>query len=111
VLAHYRSITFQAVYATFWKKPFESFLDDAPASDGEILKHISPATVQKLQLGDASMKYDENVLLIRNEFLSAFDTLESWWNSNKKKGGVGGVVVTGQPGIGECYFFLLALWY
>jgi hypothetical protein len=105
---------FQAVYATFWNKPFDSFLDDAPANDGgQILRYISRATIQKLELH--RVRFMENVLFIRNEFVSAFDTIESMWKKDHvvdsdgvvvtDKPGMGGVVVTGQPGIGECYFF------
>jgi hypothetical protein len=42
------------------------------------------------------MNYQEEVLLIREEYITAFDTFK-YWNL-----GGGGVVVTGQPGIGAC---------
>jgi hypothetical protein len=45
------------------------------------------------------MKYIEKVLLIRDEYVPAFDTLESWWKHSERGCGV---VVTGQPGIGAC---------
>ena len=95
------------MYAAFWKKSLDSILDDAPADDGgKVLKYVPAAALQKLQLGH--MKYNEEVLLIREEFVPAFDTLESWWKCSQRGGGV---VVTGQPGIGACYSFLLAVWY
>lgn len=61
------------------------------------------ATLRMLQLG--SMKYNEEVLLIREEYVIAFNTL----GGPSQRGG--GIVILGQPGIGVCYFSLLALWY
>ena len=93
---------FQTVYAALWKKSLDSILDEAPAVDGRhVLLCISPTTIQKLQLDD--MKCNEEVLLIREEYVSAFDTLKSWYKCSERGGGV---VVTGQPGIGACHSFL-----
>ena len=89
---------FQTVYAALWKKPLDSILHDAPADDsGKVLKYVPAAALQKLQL--RRMKYNEKVLLIREEYVPAFDTLESWWKCSERGGGV---VVTGQHGIGAC---------
>ena len=54
------------------------------------------------------MKKFREVLLIREEYVPAFDTLESWWKCSQRGGGV---VVTGQPGIGACHSFsILSCW-
>ena len=98
---------FQTVYTALWKKSLDSILDDTPANDsGQVLKYVPAAAIQRLQLGH--MKYIEDVLLFRKEYDTAFNTLESWWKCSQKGGGV---IVTGQPGIGACYSFLLVLWY
>jgi len=41
------------------------------------------------------LKYPENVLLIRDEYFSAFKTMVSWSKNFR-----GGAVITGQSGIG-----------
>ena len=87
---------FQTVYDTLWKKPLDSILHDTPADDdGKVFKYVPAAALLKLQV--RRMKYNEKVLLIREEYVLAFDTLVSWWKCSERGGGV---VVTGQPGIG-----------
>lgn len=71
---------------------------------GQVLKYVPSATLQNLELHH--MNFSEEVTLIREEFVQAFNTLQSW-SARRQRGG--GVVVTGQPGIGVCYSFLLVL--
>ncbi len=87
---------FQTLYNAVWKKPLDSILHDAPAdASGSVLKYIPLTVLDELRL--TYMTYREEVLLIREEYDTAFDTFQSW----SQEGG-GGVVVTGQPGIGAC---------
>lgn len=61
---------------------------------GTVLKYISSAMLVKLKL--KYVHYQEEILLIREEYITAFNTFKDW-NSES-----GGVVAIGQPGIGEC---------
>ena len=84
------------MYTALWKQPLDSILRDAPANAGEkVLKYIPLSLLA--ELGLTSVNYRDKVLLIREEYNTLFDTLEDW----NQLGG-GGVVVTGQPGIGAC---------
>ena len=86
---------FQTLYTALWKKPLDSILHDAPAdASGTVLKHIPHAVLMKLKL--EYMHYQDEVLLIREEYITAFNTFKNW---NRVERG-GGVVVTGQRGIG-----------
>ena len=87
---------FQTLYTAVWKKPLDSILHDVPG--GSVLKYIPFTILDELRL--TSMNYRDEVLLIREEYDTAFDTFQYW----SREGG-GGVVVTGQPGIGAYYFF------
>ena len=89
--------SFQTLYTAVWKKPLDSILYDAPANaSGSVLKYIPLTVLDELRL--TSMTYREEVLLVREEYDTAYDTFQSW----SKEVGSGGVVVTGQPGIGAC---------
>lgn len=89
---------FQTLYNALWKKPLDPILQNAPARAGTpVLKHIPFSMLKELGLIPL-MNFPEEVLLIREEYEIAFDTFQDW----SRKGG-GGVVVTGQPGIGACY--------
>lgn len=77
-------------------------LDDSDAAldflAGEsVLKHIPLSTLKDLGLTPL-MNFPEEVLLIRGEYDTALDTFQDWSQT-----GGGGVVVTGQPGIGACH--------
>ena len=89
---------FQTLYNALWEKPFDPILQNAPARAGApVLKHIPLSMLKELGL-ISLMNFPEEVLLIREEYDAAFDTFQAW----SRKGG-GGVVVTGQPGIGARY--------
>jgi hypothetical protein len=87
---------FQKVYDALWKKPLDLMLRDVvtPAEKG--LKYVPSDILETLGL--FHMMFREYVLLIRDEYITAFCTLHSWSSGNQS--GLGGVVVTGQPGIG-----------
>jgi hypothetical protein len=70
---------------------------DYAGAGAPVLKHIPLSMLKELGLIPL-MNFPEEVLLIREEYDTALDTFQDW----SQKGG-GGVVVTGQPGIGECY--------
>jgi hypothetical protein len=75
--------------------PLYDMLDNLTIPSGKSFKYFSEQLLQDLQFG--RMDYHEKVLLIREEYVTTYNTLESW------SGGIsagGGVVVTGQPGIG-----------
>ncbi|KAF8342458.1 hypothetical protein F5887DRAFT_974351 [Amanita rubescens] len=95
---------FQTLYGALWNKPLDSILLDAPASaSGSVLKYISLSVLE--DLGLTSMNYEEDVLLIRKEYDTALDTFKRWSLVRKS----GGVVVTGQPGIGKTIFLFYVL--
>ena len=78
-----------------WGKNLEEMLLDVPDCEG--LKYLPKAQVDHLQIG--YLGYLEEVLLIRKEHIFAMNNLTS---KSLRKGG--GVVVTGQPGIGMDLF-------
>ena len=89
---------FQTLYNALWKKSLDPILKNAPAQAGApVLKHIPLSILKQLGLIPL-MNFPEEVLLIREEYDTALNTFQDW----SQKGG-GGVVVTGQPGIGACY--------
>ena len=58
---------------------------------------LSFDNVTKLSLSIPPAEFQEEALLIREEYVTAFDTFKDW-----NLLGRGGVVVTGQPGIDAC---------
>jgi len=89
---------FQTLYNALWERPLDPILQNAPARAGApVLKHIPLTMLKELGL-IPFMNFPEQVLLIREEYDTALDTLQDW---SRNEGG--GVVVTGQPGIGACY--------
>jgi len=78
-----------------WKKPLEDMLDELRVSPEKKFKYFSKPRLEYLKFN--LMDYFEDVLLIRDEYLAAYNTLEKWFSSGVTGGGV---VVTGQPGIG-----------
>ena len=92
-LSAVEELPFQTVYTALWKKPLYSVFHDVPAdSNGTVLKYIPSSVIAKLRL--AYMGYHEDVLLVREEYDTAFDTFQDW--------NLGGAVVTGQPDNGAC---------
>ena len=75
-----------------WGRNFEEMLLDLPDCGG--LRYIPEIQVNKLGL--RHLGYGEKVLLESHEYISAFDHLTSM-SLNEA---TGGVIVTGQPGIG-----------
>lgn len=95
---------FQTLYRALWAKPLDPILQNAPAIAGApALQHIPLSVLKELGLIPL-MNFPEEVLLIREEYDTALNTFQDW----SQKGG-GGVVVTGQPGIGARY--LDVSWY
>ena len=79
-------------YQAIWGRQLQEMLLDVP--DGGDLKYIPQTSVDELGLRD--LGYNERCLLVRHEFISALDHLTSMSSNDRS----GGVVVTGQPGIG-----------
>ena len=82
----------EKLYRVIWGKQLQEMLLDVP--DGSDLKYMPQTWVNELGLRD--LGYNEQFLLICREFIFAFDSLTLLSPDNTR----GGVVVTGQPGIG-----------
>ena len=74
-----------------WGRDLEVLLEMADCGG---LKYIPE--IQVNELGLQVLGYSEKVLLVRQEYISAFDHLTSMSLNDRS----GGVIVTGQPGIG-----------
>ena len=85
----------EQLHRALWRTPstLEAMLLDVPGCQG--LQYMSETQLN--ELGLRNMGYNERCLLIRHEYLSAFNDLTS---ISSNADGSGGVVVTGQPGIG-----------
>ncbi|KAI0245655.1 hypothetical protein BJV78DRAFT_1287361 [Lactifluus subvellereus] len=88
------------LYDTLWGKDLNVILLDVPNGDG--LKYVPRSQVNNLELHH--LEYKEYALLIRKEYIFAFDALET-----RPREKIGGVVVSGQPGIGKSTFLFYAL--
>jgi len=82
----------ERLHRVMWGRDLEDMLLDVPDCGG--LRYIPGTQVNKLGLQD--LGYNEKVLLVRHEYISAFDQLTSMSLNDRS----GGVIVTGQPGIG-----------
>ncbi|KAH9064626.1 hypothetical protein EDB87DRAFT_1598434 [Lactarius vividus] len=88
------------VYYRFWGKDLNNLLQ--PVRDSNF-QFLSEEQIDYLGLR-AHFLYDEAVLLVRKEYKIAYPILQSY----KKTPRSGGVVVTGQPGIGKtCFLYYL----
>jgi hypothetical protein len=85
----------QELHNALWNKPWDTMLLDESDDSAESFKYLPNEHIEKLQLVD--LGYDESVLLVRAEYISAFYELQS---RSSSPGRGGGIVVTGQPGIG-----------
>jgi hypothetical protein len=74
-----------------WGKDFKEMLLDVPNCEG--MKYLPAAQVDYLQI--KHLGYPEQVLLIRTEYILSMNKFTS-----KSLCEGGGVVITGQPGIG-----------
>ena len=83
------------VYDTFWGKDFDTLLQ--PVSNYSDFKHLSQNRLSSLRLD--LLQYDEDVILVREEYKTVYKDLVSYQDGRQKTRS-GGVVVTGQPGIG-----------
>jgi hypothetical protein len=84
----------QKLYSTLWQKDLGKILVDVP--NNKELRYLPKSEVDNLELH--SLGYFEDVLLIRKEYLTIMNVLntKSW-----KECGGHGVVIIGQPGIGK----------
>ncbi len=85
------------VFHDFWgeNKNLDIALHRVPGHDS--FQYLTEEKVNSLYL--RTLGYPGNALLIRPEYEAMYNELLS---SNSESHGVGGVVVTGQPGIGMC---------
>jgi hypothetical protein len=81
------------VYYKFWGKNLDEILQPVP--DCGNFKHLTNEQILSLRLN--RLNYDEDVLLVRGEYEVTYRDL---WSYNEGAPARGGVVVTGQPGIG-----------
>jgi len=85
------------VYHESWGKDLGTLLKPVP--DYPKFKYLSEEKVNSLHLRD--LGYPETALLVRTEYKLVYADLQARNNLTKSRGR-GGVVVTGQPGIGTC---------
>jgi hypothetical protein len=86
----------QGIYHTLWGKPLDDFLCEASTDVEGTSVHYQYYTQALIEASQLShLKFQEKVLLIREEYVSLYELLQS---SHRQRGGV---IVTGQPGIGE----------
>ena len=86
--------SFETLHDTLWdnSEAFKSICRGIANSD---LEYIPADEIKKLKLGD--LGFTEVILLIRKEYITAFDTFEEWSSLTPKRSGA---VLIGQPGIG-----------
>jgi hypothetical protein len=89
------SATAQALYDKLWGRSLDTIFEDISDNSGQNMKYVSTERVKELQL--RVMNYLGDALLIHEEYHHALEELTSQ-ASGKSRGG--GVVVTGQLGIG-----------
>ena len=82
----------ERLHQMIWGRDLGEMLLDVPKCGD--LRYMPETQVN--ELGLRHLGYNEKVLLVRHEYLSAFDNL----TSISLNDGSGGVIVTGQPGIG-----------
>jgi len=89
-------------HQVIWGRDFGEMLMEVPNCEG--LRYIPETQVNELGLQD--LGYNEKALLICHRYISAFDHLTSISLNDRS----GGVVVTGQPGIGaNSLLFMITL--
>jgi hypothetical protein len=81
------------VYYKFWGEGLGKILQPVPGCD---LKYLPEEHISSLKL--KRLSFDESVLLVREEYEVAFTYLQSQEEMEARFSG--GMVVTGQPGIG-----------
>ncbi|KAH9048878.1 hypothetical protein EDB84DRAFT_1556546 [Lactarius hengduanensis] len=92
------------LYYQVWGENIETLLQHVP-DHGEI-QYLKKGQIDSLGL--AALLYNESALLIRKEYKVIHDDLRSYERDPTRRGG--GVVVTGQPGIGKsCFLYYLLL--
>lgn len=79
------------IHARFWGKDLDELLESVPGRDN--LKYLTKEQTDPLRTG---LYYREEVLLVRKDY----DVTYHYIMSYKKNPRTGGMVVTGQPGIG-----------
>ncbi len=82
------------MYYKFWGEDVDKLLQPVPDCN---LQYFTKEQIKYLGLRD-HLLYDQVVLLVREEYKVAYPTLR-WYKENPNSTS-GGVVVTGQPGIG-----------
>ena len=80
-----------------WLKDLGKILLDVPGCKG--LKYLPDTMVADLQLH--SLGYNEEVFLVRKEYLIALDAL------NMKSSTGGGIIITGPSGIGMVHLLVI----
>ncbi|KAH9033758.1 hypothetical protein EDB85DRAFT_1050795 [Lactarius pseudohatsudake] len=97
------------LHRNLWGKDLRGLLKSFPLDDKGKLEYLPVAEVNRLGL--RSLGYQEDVLLFRQAYTIAFETLHL--GSPMSRSGKPGVVVVGQPGSGKssfiCYLLLRQL--
>jgi hypothetical protein len=82
------------LHTALWNHSLDTVLLEETDDSGKPFKYVPKAQMERLRLDFLS--YHASVFLVREEFVFAFDALES----RSLNPHSGGVVVMGQPGIG-----------
>jgi hypothetical protein len=83
----------QVLHKAMWRQDLDKKLQKV--TRGSDLKYLPPTEVNNLQLRELGCYAD--AILVRKEYLVTFKSLED------HRPNIGGVVVTGQPGIGTSF--------
>jgi len=86
-----------------WGNDLQGILKSFPLGDEGKLEYLSAAEVKRLGL--RGLDYQEDILLFREEYTTAFESLDL----GSPTSGKSSVIVIGQPGIGACYLLIVDL--
>jgi hypothetical protein len=90
----------QKIYTTLWNKPLNPYISNSSIKlDGTVVSYRYFEQILISRLGLSRLRFMEDILLIRDEYTVAYESMQSSYKDGHKNSG--GVVVTGQPGIGE----------
>ncbi|KAI0290640.1 hypothetical protein B0F90DRAFT_1784429 [Multifurca ochricompacta] len=101
--------TAMRLHKTLWKKPLGQIFPTINAPD---LKKTY-TYVPQVQLSNFQVEnfgYDEKTLLFRDEYSIAFEEIKGK-SRTRRKNNIGGIVITGHPGLGKTCFLLYLLFY
>jgi hypothetical protein len=93
------AVAAQNLYNQTWGQPLEK-LFRALQIGSSTLQYIPRETIERL--GVHSLGFSEDVFLVRDEYIAAFDLMKNGYGRFQQTGG--GVAIIGQPGVGKRCF-------